>query len=690
LFGDGNFDYRNIKGAGEGAASNIIPPYEFIQSEVDQIAADDFYGMFETGPFFLAGNPLSLAIGRIPVQTEGEADGYLAKLRAYEDPKQAGEWRSHVVLAADDNLQRNPDNHNFDPISAGHTTDTDNLGKVIQGNELGTALDKIYLLDYPMNSAFHKPQAAQDLLTLINRGAVVTNYVGHGASNQWADEVLLQTNDAVARMRNEGRNGMINAFSCTVGRFESVGSEGMSEQFVKEKGIGAIGAVSATRESFPPQNLALANRFYDRVFPPDSSGDLVTVGEALQFAKNASLFSGLGAVTQGANNLKYGLLGDPALMLRKPQINVALTQVMDTIHALDCGTLGGRIMGGSHHGKVNVKVVAGSIQKVYTNLGPGMVDQNVDKRGNILFEGTVPYRNGEFSMPYFIPKQISFGDTNAMVQAFAWDDSLEREGTTARIGLHIQGTSTSSCASDTDGKGPRIRITGCEKRETGGLDFPDRVKLALPSCLQIDVTDSSGGVISADGPDEGTTVEIPGSLDPFHPQPGIDDLFHKSYQLTLDSKSIRPGSHLLKVSARDGYGNYSLRQVQMDITMDSSLVSIQAYNHPNPMKRNGTTFYFATGMPSPELDYGDNKTSGRPRLSFEVRIFNQAGRVVKILRDVVSGEAHWDGRDEWGTPLGNGVYFYKVTATQVLLDPGADKPGYSTVTSKFNTLVLSR
>ena len=43
----------------------------------------------------------------------------------------------------------------------------------------------------------------------------------------------------------------------------------------------------------------------------------------------------------------------------------------------------------------------------------------VEKRGNILFEGTVPYRNGEFSAQYFIPKQISFGDTNAEVQAFA-------------------------------------------------------------------------------------------------------------------------------------------------------------------------------------------------------------------------------------------------------------------------------
>ena len=690
LFGDGNFDYRNLT-TGHGLASNIIPPFEYLPVHpggpaalAEQLATDDFYAMFEPGPERLEGGALSLAIGRVPVQTAQEAAGYLAKIRAYEDPRKAGEWRAHVVLAADDNLQRG-NKDNLDLIPGGHTTDSDDLGKIIQANEKGTSLDKIYLLDYPLNSAFHKPQAAQDLLTQINRGAVVINYVGHGASNQWADEVLLQTNDAVARMRNEGRAGMVNAFSCTVGRFESLTSEGMSEQFVKENGVGAIGAVSATRESYPGPNLTLARAFYARAFPPDSSGGLATVGEALQFAKNST-------VTSEINNLKYALLGEPVLMLRKAKLELELSQVMDTIRALDCGTLRGRVKGGTGNGKVNLKVLAGSIQRAYTNLGSASVtleDQHAEKRGNVLFDVTVPYKHGEFSADYFIPKQISFGDTNAQVLAFAWDDSLEREGTTARRDLRIKGTSTSSCAIDSDGKGPRIRISGCERKETGGLDFPEKVKLSLPYCLQFDVMDSSGGVISAEGPDEGTTVEIPGSLDPFHPQPGIDDLFHKTYQLTLDAKTIRPGNHLLKVSARDGYGNYSARQLQMDISLDSALVSIHAYNHPNPMKRNGTTFYFSTGMPQEELEYGDNPDAGKPRLAYEVRIFNQAGRLVRVLREAVSGETRWDGRDQWGNQLANGVYFYKVTATQVLFAYD-DRPGYSTVTSEYNTLVLSR
>ncbi|MDQ3003135.1 MAG: hypothetical protein M3Y08_17970, partial [Fibrobacterota bacterium] len=321
-------------------------------------------------------------------------------------------------------------------------------------------------------------------------------------------------------------------------------------------------------------------------------------------------------------------------------------------------------------------------------LGYGLSPQKVDKRGNILFERTLPYKNGEFSTDYFIPKQVSFGDTNAQVLVFAWDDSLEMEGTAARQNLRIQGTSQNACASDSDGKGPRIRITGCEKKETGDLDFPDRVKLSLPYCLQILVEDSLGGVLSSEGPDEGTTLEIPGVVDPFHPLPGIDDLYQKSYQFSLDKKTIRPGTHLLKVSARDGYGNIGMRIMQMDLTLDSSLNTVQARNVPNPMKRNGTTFYFGSMMPSYSVDFGD-PNAGEDRLEYEIRIFNQSGNLVRVFTKAVSGQVTWDGRDNWGNLLANGVYFYQVTARQNLFDAGA-KPGYQTVSSKRNTLVISR
>jgi hypothetical protein len=684
FFGDGHYDYRQIRAKTmKSAPQNVVPPYEFIvEGGREEIASDDFYAMLDAGDFNFrgGGSMLDVALGRVPVQTPKEALDYLKKIADYENPALGGEWRSRVVMAADDQIQRGSPG-DLDQITRGHTTDSDRLGAVITANQKGTTVDRVYLLDYALNSAYHKPEAAQDLLSFINRGSLLVNYVGHGASNQWADEVLLQTNDAISRMRNEGRTPMVNAFSCTVGRFESLTSEGMSEQFVKQRGVGAIGAVSATRETFPQWNIELANGFYARAFPADSSGQIKTAGEALMEAKNSS------ETTSFENDSKYGILGEPVLLLRKPQLKVSFSQVMDTIKALDCNTIQGKISGGSGAGKVNIKIMAGSVHKSYV-LGGNFATQEVDKRGNILFERTFPYKGGTFSTDYFIPKQISFGDTNAQVMVFAWDESVEMEGTTARTGLRIQGTAQSACASDTDGKGPRIRVTGCEKKETGELDFSDRVKLSLPYCLQINVQDSLGGVLSAQGPDEGTTVEIPGVLDPFHPQPGIDELYQKTYQLTLDKRSVSPGTHLLKVSARDGYGNISLRQLQMELTADSSLNTVMARNVPNPMKRNGTTFYFSAITPTRDIEFGD-PTAGIDKLEYEVRIFNQGGNLVRTFPKAQSGLTNWDGRDHWGGLLGNGVYFYSVTARQMLLDAGV-KPGYRTVSSRRNTLVISR
>ncbi|HKP95449.1 MAG TPA: C25 family cysteine peptidase [Fibrobacteria bacterium] len=685
LFGDGNYDYRSIRASlMKAPPPNLIPPHEFINDDGlrEEVASDDFYAMLDPGDQGYAGAMLDVALGRVPVQTAGEAADYLKKIADYENPALGGEWRGRIVMAADDNIQRGqPNGTDIDPISQGHTTVSDLMGQLIADNEKGVTVDKVYLLDYPMNSAYHKPEAAQDLLTLINRGTLMINYVGHGASNQWADEVLLQTNDAISRMRNEGRTPMVNAFSCTVGRFESLTSEGMSEQFVKQKGVGAIGAISATRESFPDPNIDLANAFYKLAFPPDSSGQVVTAGEALRQAKNSAETN-----SNDLNDLKYHLLGEPVLLLRKPQLKVALTQVMDTIQALDCNTIKGRVTGGNGAGMVNVKVVAGSVHKIYK--AEGTSPQAVDKRGNILFERTFPYKDGGFETEYFIPKQIAFGDSTAQVQVFAWDTTVEMEGGNAKRNLRIKGTAQSACASDADGKGPRIRITGCQAKETSDLDFPDRVRLSLPYCMQIYVQDDKGGVLSAEGPDEGTTIEIPGVLDPFHPLPGIDELNLKSYQFSLDKKTIRPGTHLLKVSARDGYGNISQRRMQMDLTLDSSITAVTAYNFPNPMKRAGTTFHFATVLPSADLEFGD-PNAGKDRLEYEIRVFNQGGNLVRVFANAVSGETGWDGRDDWGNLLANGVYFYKVTARQVLTDLNA-RPDYRTVSSKRNVLVISR
>ena len=679
FYGDGNYDYRGIKASAK-SPPNLIPPYEFFPGGFsgEEVASDDFYAALDSADSNLPNASLDLAIGRLPIQTPEQGQGYLQKIKDYEDFTKGGEWRSRVVIAADDGTQRGATN-DLDPITEGHTTSSNELGEKISNNEPGITIDKILLLDYSMNSAFHKPEAAQDLLSLINRGTLLVNYVGHGASNQWADEGLMQTNDALSRLHNIGKTPMINAFSCTVGRFESLTIEGMSEQFVKQQGIGAIAAISSTRESYPGPNISLAKEFYSRVFPVDSSSIPITIGQAIQGAKNSG--------SRGVNDNKYCLLGEPVVLLRKAHIGISLTQAPDTLNALDCNFIKGIISGGSGKGMVNIKITAGAIKKSYPLTG-GLSTQYADKRGNILFERSFPYSDYKFSTEYFIPKQISFGDSTAQINVFAWDGEEEREGIYAKKNMHIQGTAKSTCATDSDGKGPQILITGCQIKESGNVDLPDRVKLSLPYCLKIQVEDSTGGVLTAEGPDEGTTIEVPGVLDPFHPQAGIDEVNLKTYQLALDKGNFKPGPHLLKVSARDGYGNISTRRMMMDLTADSSIQTVTAYNIPNPIKHGKTTFYFSTILPAPDVLLG-SETDTSNRAEFEIRIFNQSGKLVATLDHAISGQTTWDARDAWGQVLGNGVYFYKVTARQNLTSTEGPRPGYRTLSSKRNVLVIS-
>ncbi len=678
LCGDGHYDYRNLRNA-VNPLPNHIPPFNWDQDDWDPMNTDDFFAILDSAEDWnsqFGGAPLlDVALGRLPAQSREQARSYLEKLRLFEAPGSGGDWRSRVVLTADDAWQHGQPG-NIDPVT-GHTNQSENLAGMITGVEPGIRLEKVYLFDYPFNSSFLKPEATQDLIDLINRGTSLVTFMGHGAYNQWADEVLLKTNDALTRMRNAGKAFLVAVFSCTVGRFDKITDDGMMEQFTKQKDFGAIAGLGASRESYPGPNEQLGAALLHQLFPGDTTVSVPGLGQALQLAKNS-----FGAIR---NSQKYILFGDPAAAIRRPRLAIVLDRIPDTLRALGCDTLRGRIQGGSGSGSVNVRIVSGDVRKAFPF--PDSVRQQVEmKRGQILFERTVDYRNGAFAVDYFIPKQVPFGDSTAKIQLFAWDSTRAMENSHAVLGLSIQGTASGgACSQDRDGRGPRISVTGCNVKESGEVDFPDRVRISLPYCLQIEATDSVGGVMSGGGPDEGTTVELTGVREPFHPQPGVDDLYRKTYQLTVQRGEASLGPHLLKVTARDGFGNLSRRQVTLDVASDSALNFVRAFNAPNPVKRGGTTFYFSTLLPSDEGALLTEPLVDRVR--FDLRIFDQGGRMVYEVPVARSGETRWDGKDAWGRSLANGVYFYSVTATT---DWTADQGGRAQKTSRRNILVLSR
>ena len=101
LFGDGNYDYKNI----EGSNNNFIPPYESDPSidhkynEIYSYPMDDYYAMVDGDT-----NKIDLAIGRINIQSLEDAQIAVDKIINYENNGDKSLWRNLITIVADDNV----------------------------------------------------------------------------------------------------------------------------------------------------------------------------------------------------------------------------------------------------------------------------------------------------------------------------------------------------------------------------------------------------------------------------------------------------------------------------------------------------------------------------------------------------------------------------------------------------------
>lgn len=131
----------------------------------------------------------------------------------------------------------------------------------------------------------------------------------------------------------------------------------------------------------------------------------------------------------------------------------------------------------------------------------------------------------------------------------------------------------------------------------------------------------------------------------------------------------------------DVLGNVSIKTVVVDITENMQAGLADVFNVPNPMGKKGTTFYFKNL--SSDLDPDVN-----------IFIYNQHGRLVKVIKNAVSGVTHWDGRDNFGRLLANGLYHYVVRSkTKISNDDNSSETKTKTKTqtwTKKQKLLISR
>jgi len=111
--------------------------------------------------------------------------------------------------------------------------------------------------------------------------------------------------------------------------------------------------------------------------------------------------------------------------------------------------------------------------------------------------------------------------------------------------------------------------------------------------------------------------------------------------------ALNDGQNRLKFVYRNNDEGFDT--LSLDVTVSSELSIKDLSNYPNPMRRN-TSFMF-------------NLSGSEHPASCKIKIFTVSGRLVKVINNpavIGYNQVPWDGTDEDGDLMANGVYLYKL------------------------------
>lgn len=630
LLGDGHYDYKSNLGTG---AVNFIPPFaptwEGDRSVSDEnyvyfgrygyLDSDSTYGPLDRG--------LDMVISRWPVRTKNEVEVVLRKVIDYEKIPEFGTWRNLITLVADDEFTGESSSE------AIHTQDTEELAKLHIPSRFN--LSKIYLMEYPFDFKREKPEAEEAIINSFNSGSLIINYMGHGNPDVWAHERVFKRSQDIPRLNNKRKLPLIYTASCSIGFFFSPFGEGMAEEFLREEEKGAIATISATWLVYPDPNAALNFKVYDLLLNQDS----LSIGEALFVAKLLR--------QPNSNDRQFVLFGDPVTKLGAPHLKAELTEVSpDTLSALSLISMNGEVrddQGGLMTDFDGIaKILAFDSQRKRIHSMPNGGKVNYELPGLIMFKGDAEVKEGKFQASFLVPKDISYGGNTGRISVYL--EGQNQDGVGVRDSLVIGGSDTTVI----DTIGPQITVSFDDKE-----NFFDGETISPNSTLKLSIFDEHGINITGEV-GHGITLMIDQD---FQHQTDLTAGFEYdvgSYQkgvLSYQLPDLSEGDHVLTIKAWDNANNSSMITANVKVSAQRELELTDVMNYPNPFS-GITNFYYHLSQDADRV---------------EIKIFTQAGRLIRHIRFAssrvgINFSTTWDGRDEEGDKVANGIYIYKIVA----------------------------
>ena len=624
LFGDGHYDYRNIA----LADTNRVPPFEISSDyELDSRETDNFYVDVNYNSSDFSSIVPDLAIGRLPAESILDARRIVDKLKSYEAAKERDGWQTVLTFVADDEVTSSSSNEWM------HQNQTESLATL---SELRKFIkQKIYLSAYnsvPGGFGRVKPEANQAIIDQLNEGTLLINYVGHGSPEAWAHESALFMSRDLPRIQNEGRLAFWIAATCDFGKYDDPKEPSFSEALVWEENRGAIAVISSARLVFSGDNFNFNRNYLTKLFP--NGGPSLRTGEALLLSTNG-----------GSNDQKYHLFGDPSMYLADPRDRVQITAVTpDTLKALSKVKVEGLITDpnlqpiGDFNGGAFLIVNDAQYDSVNTG-GP----YSYILLGPRIFKGEISVVNGAFIGEFIVPKSIRYHNlSTGRITVYAWSENNNTDAMGFTGNLLFNGTEQNL----NDDLGPQIDLYFKDQENFNNGDLVSKNPILVAT-----MSDESGINLTRE---VGHTIEI--KIDDV-PAKDITSFFayerdsYSNGKLTYYLENLTSGDHRLALQAWDNINNPGLNEIVFKVAASSEVILTDVYNYPNPFQGETNFTFQAQGLSTDA--------------QIQIRVYTISGRLIKKLDNLTQPKPGfnyypWNGRDEDGDELANGVYIYKI------------------------------
>ena len=653
LFGDGHYDYRQIKTTVEP----LVPVYESedMFSRTASYTSDDYFGLLGDDEgvweFSFSGTSerVDIGIGRIPARTASDAATVVQKVIDYESPATHGDWRTRFTFVADDQFPNAWD----DDL---HVLNADVTAERAQAADPSVTLQKVYGPSYPAIVTARgrlRPQATEAIREAIEEGTLVWNYSGHGGPSGLGDEEYL-TEDLVASLDNADRLPVWVTATCSFGKFDIADTQSLAETVLLRPGGGGVAMLTTVRLVYTSSSPDSGNNFglnielTEQMLVRDEAGRPSRLGDALYRTKNT-------AVGASTNNRKFNLLGDPAMRLGLPERGIAVA-APPSLRAFSEATISGQVLGldgqpdPGYRGEVDVTVfdaqrVVGLPEGACCYTGGQYLD-----RTDRIYSGRASVDGGQFSTTFLVPQDVSYSGLPARVVAYAAGaDGSDGVGETAQTTV-----ATDASARPNDLAGPDIRLFLNDDSTfvDGGTTLPEGVLVArLQDASGINTVGAGVGhelLLTIDG-DARSAVDVgrfyTGDLDTY-----------RSGTVRVPLPRLAPGEHTATLTAWDALNNASTATLRF-VVVDEGLLVRSVLPYPNPTA-GPARFFVEHNQPV--------GTSARVQL----RIYTLAGRPVRTIDGAEAlpdgrlssrtVQIAWDGLDDDLDRLGSGVYLVRL------------------------------